>query len=162
MSKKDILVAGFPESGKTSFLAALWHIVHAEEVATLLRFGSLSGCDSKYLNEIAARWRNVVDQERNKVGTQRFVSMNLVGPRSETITLTIPDLSGEDYRELWENRHCDKRFVDIALASPNVLLFIHSDRITMPRWVVEDADLKRQMGLAAEDEIPIDWSCPLR
>jgi hypothetical protein len=158
MNSKEILVAGFPESGKTSFLAALWHIVNADEVNTVLRFASLSGCDSKYLNEIAARWRRVIDQERNKVGTHRFISMNLTGQNSEKVTLSIPDLSGEDYRELWEHRLCEKRLADLVKASSNVLLFIHSDRIVMPRWVVEDSEIKRQMGLPPEAEIPVEWS----
>ena len=33
MSKRTIVIIGLPESGKTTYLAALWHLITARDVA---------------------------------------------------------------------------------------------------------------------------------
>ena len=41
MTQQSIVVLGLPGSGKTTFLAALWHLVFSRETETKLRFDSL-------------------------------------------------------------------------------------------------------------------------
>jgi predicted ATPase len=74
-SEKSFVICGLPGSGKTTFLAALWHLVSSREIETKLKFGSLRSGDMTHLNEIAARWRSAKVQDRTKVGPAQLVSM---------------------------------------------------------------------------------------
>ncbi|MGP1667590.1 MAG: TRAFAC clade GTPase domain-containing protein, partial [Rhodanobacter sp.] len=58
MNERSIVIIGFPESGKTTFLAALWHLITERDVATELRFHTLRSGEASHLNAIAARWRD--------------------------------------------------------------------------------------------------------
>ena len=37
MAERSIVIIGLPESGKTTFLAALWHLITERDVDTVLR-----------------------------------------------------------------------------------------------------------------------------
>lgn len=72
MRRESIVIIGLPSSGKTTFLAALWHVVTAQaEAPTRLRFHTLRDGDATHLNQIAARWRDAVVQDRTAVGGSR-------------------------------------------------------------------------------------------
>ncbi len=53
MPERSVVIIGLPASGKTTFLAALWHLVTARDVDTVLRFGTLRVGDAAHLNAIA-------------------------------------------------------------------------------------------------------------
>jgi len=158
MTERSTVICGLPGSGKTTFLAALWHLITAREIDTALRFGSLRNGDSAHLNAIASRWRNAEAQERTAVGSLRLVSMNLVAGDDSPMRLTFPDLSGEAYRRMWEERDCDADVADVLIAGQGVILFIHADEIQAPLWVVDVTDLTRRMGLPVEEGQEIPWS----
>jgi hypothetical protein len=156
MIDKSIVVIGLPASGKTTFLAALWHLVTSRDVSTLLTFGGLKSGDATYLNQIAARWRDAKVQDRTVLGGSRLVSMNLVAPGNVAVRVTFPDLPGEAYRRMWEERDCDE---DVAqsLAAGGVLLFIHADTIQAPNWVVDEVELARKLGIDIGDNDVVSW-----
>jgi hypothetical protein len=155
--ERSIVICGLPESGKTTFLAALWHLVTARDLPTTLTFESLRDGDSSYLNEIASRWRSAKVQERTNLGPPTVVSMNLLDKAGTPLRLTFPDLSGESYRRMWEERECDRDVAAILKGRTGVLLFVHADRIQPPQWVVDLASLSRRLGLPVEPGKPIPW-----
>lgn len=56
MSDQEIMVLGFQASGKTTFAAALWHLVGSREInETALVMGKHNG-DFRYLDEISGAW----------------------------------------------------------------------------------------------------------
>ena len=57
MADKSIVVMGLPGSGKTTFLAALWHLICGREIDLKLKFVTLRAGNSKHLNDIASRCR---------------------------------------------------------------------------------------------------------
>jgi hypothetical protein len=155
--KRAIVICGLPESGKTTFLAALWHVVTAREISTKLRLHSLRDGDATHLNEIAARWRNARVQERTKAGRTKLVSMDLTDGSSSVMRLTFPDVSGESYRRMWEERECDKEMAHILSGDTGILLFVHGDRIDSPEWVTDVAALSTRMGLELPLVKPVPW-----
>lgn len=157
MADHAIVICGLPESGKTTFLAALWHLVTSREIDTTLRFGSLRNGDASHLNAIAARWRNAEVQDRTEVASNRVVSMNLVRGDGELVRVFFPDLSGEVYRRMWEDRDCDPDVADILCSGSAVLLFAHADRIQAPQWVVDEAALMEKLGLPVSNGQEIPW-----
>ncbi len=156
MSERLISVCGYPGSGKTTFLAALWHLVTARDLETVLRFDSLRDGDVSYLNAIANKWRQGWRQVRTPLTTEQLVSMNLIQADGATLRLTFPDTSGEAFQRAWEERDCDPRLVD-KLRGEGVLLFVHADEIKAPRWVVDDAALSRDLNLAPPSGEPVSW-----
>src|SRR5258708_2938371 len=57
------LMAGLPETGKTTFLAALWHVAKSHEVSGSMRLERREG-DQEYLNNIANAWSKCAELVR--------------------------------------------------------------------------------------------------
>lgn len=158
MTQQSIVVFGLPGSGKTTFLAALWHLVLSRETETKLRFDSLKSGNVKHLNAIAARWRNAQMQERTLLSGNQFVSINLVTDDSEAATVTFPDIAGESYRQMWEERECEKVVAE-TLMQGSVLLFVHADDIKRPLWIVDVAATARALDLPPDEAVqPVPWN----
>lgn len=95
MGERSTVIIGLPESGKTTFLAALWHLITSREIPTRLTFRDLRSGNITHLNEIATRWRAAKVQDRTETGGNHLVSMNLLDAKGLPITITFPDVAGE-------------------------------------------------------------------
>ena len=157
MMEKTIVILGLPGSGKTTFLAALWHLVMARDLNTALSFESLRSGDVSHLNALADRWRMAKRQGRTPGGSDRLVSMSLLDTAGAPLRLTFPDLSGEYCRRMWEERDCQTALADVLGAGGGILLFIHADEIVAPSWVVDEADLSRRLGLPVVEGQEVPW-----
>ena len=154
----DIVVLGLPGSGKTTFLAALWHLLTSDEVETRLSLVSLKAGESAHLNEIAALWRRAKVQERTLHAGDRTVTMSLRNGAASEFQLSFPDLAGESFQRMWEARECAPE-VAASLRSANVLLFIHADKIKAPGWIADDTeDVEALGGLPGEPGKPVPWN----
>jgi hypothetical protein len=156
MAERSIVIIGLPESGKTTFLAALWHLITARDVKTALRFHTLRRGEATHLNQIAARWRDAKIQDRTAVGGNRLVSMNLLNAADTAVRVTFPDVPGEAYRRMWEERDCEPEIAEILQAG-GVLLFVHADSIRPPKWVVDEVALSKALGLKVAEGQEIAW-----
>jgi hypothetical protein len=155
---RSIVICGFPESGKTTYLAALWHLITARAHQTALRFKSLRAGDSTHLNALAKRWRDGLTQVRTDIKTDQLVSMNLIDAKGQGLRLTVPDLSGESYRVMFEDRECSKSLADILTGGEGLLLFIHADRIRAPHLVIDVAAQSAALGTTIPDGQVASWS----
>lgn len=153
---QPISVIGFPGSGKTTFLAALWHLVQSRELPTRLSFGGLREGNFSHLNDIAARWRSALEQDRTQIAGMQMVAMDLRTETGGAVRLTFPDVPGEDFQRIWENREVDLSLADI-LSSGNVLLFLNGNRIDSPNWVHDEAELCRKMGVERRVGESVPW-----
>ncbi len=70
------LLIGLPATGKTTFLAALWHLVESAEIPEALRLVKLEG-DREYINGLTRRWMRCESLSRTPVSTETLVSMRL-------------------------------------------------------------------------------------
>ena len=137
MIEQSITICGFPESGKTTYLAALWHLVTARVEETALKFDSLRDGNSAHLNALATRWRDGLTQIRTEIPAQKLVSMNLRDCSDAVLRLTFPDLSGESYKVMFEDRECAPMVAEILGRGKGVLFFVHADKIRQPHLVVD-------------------------
>lgn len=127
----QLLITGLPETGKTTFLAALWHVIESEEVPGSLIVSEVHGIRD-YLNKIREDWLNCEALERTKIAVQKNVSFRLRDVQTgKVLELSMPDLSGETFRLQWESRQWTGEFEKLASESSGVLLFMH------PRTIVE-------------------------
>lgn len=157
MNERSVVAIGLPGSGKTTFLAALWHLITSREIETKLKFVTLRAGNAAHLNEIAALWRLAKSQERTSVSGDRMVSIALKADDRSAETISFPDVAGEVFRQMWEGRECDQQTTEL-LASPGVLFFIHSDKINAPGWVVDEARQSRELGIEIEPGQAVPWN----
>lgn len=153
---RSVVAIGLPSSGKTTYLAALWHLICDHELATKLGFHSLRSGDTKYLNAITKRWLNAKVQERTFISGSRLVSINLKDQSNSPLLLTFPDIAGETFSLMWEKRECDSKEAEY-LRNGGVLLFIHADNIKAPKWVVIETATAKELGIEIADNGSIPW-----
>ncbi len=124
-----LLLVGLRGSGKTSYLAALWHLVESGECPTALVCPKLQP-DREYLNGIRDRWLRLVQVGRTSLRTPATVSLHLAdAATSSNIALTVPDLSGELFRLQWATRKATIHYASFASECSGLVLFVHPDGV---------------------------------
>ena len=128
MTNQRHLILGYPESGKTTYLAALWHIIDAGLAGTSLVLEKTSG-DTEYLNKIVEAWLKCEEVPRTYISNEESVALHVrdTGTQS-TMVLTLPDFSGETFQEIFADRQCAEDFVENVNDTRGVLFFINADR----------------------------------
>lgn len=108
LALSSVSVIGLPGSGKTTFLAALWHMVREDGAVTVLRFDSMSQGNFEHLNALAKRWRMGNIQLRTQQGGMKKVVMRLKDAADRSTEVTFPDVPGEEFSRMWEDREVDE------------------------------------------------------
>jgi len=132
------LMIGLPGTGKTTFLAALWHVIRNHDaVPGALRLAGVRG-DRTYLNRIEQQWLACLPIERTNVAGQA-VTIRIEHPaHRQAFELSIPDVSGEMYEVVqWGQRECPPDYADLAGSSSGALLFLHPDATKETDSIVE-------------------------
>ena len=153
MVDESVVVLGLPASGKTTYLAALRYSLTSLKVQSKYTLVKLLAGNGEYLTSIAARWASAQRQERTQQESGRTVSISLRGQGRPDFTLSFPDLAGETFARMWENREISPSAVDLVKAK-GVLLFIHSDTIRHPGWIADD----EEAGMPPEGDAPRPWA----
>ena len=121
-------IIGLPRSGKTTFLAALWHLIEADEVDTHLVLDKLEG-DSRYLNSISSAWRECKPVTRTSQGGEVGVKIHAKFSSTEQrIILGFPDLSGESFERQFATRQVRPEYVDGFSQDGGVIVFVSANR----------------------------------
>lgn len=153
----DVVIIGLPESGKTTLLAAIWHMVREAGSVTALRFDGLSQGNYEHLSGLAKRWRAGKRQQRTQTSGTKVVSMRLRTKQGRSVEVSFPDVPGEDFSGMWEKREVDEVMVG-TLKSPSVVLTVNGDTIRFPAWIVEQMEIAKGAGLGLDETDTVDWS----
>lgn len=136
-SVSKLLAIGLPETGKTTFLAALWHVAESEEVPGSLRLQRISD-DAKHLNNIKNEWLARQRVVRTYLGMEQPASFWFVDEKLGAIgELMFPDLSGESFEIAWAKRQWTKKYDDAAADADSLLLFIHPATVKEPYTIAD-------------------------
>ena len=127
----SIVVCGLPGSGKTTYLAALWHLVQSQEVETILCLDSLAFGDYEYVNGIRGTWQRGRNQTRT-VGAAQQVGLDLKSRDGRSARLIFLDHSGETFDRLWETRSISKDVADQLAERNSAALFVRSTGLKTP------------------------------
>ena len=141
---KSVLVCGLPGSGKTTYLAALWHLVQSDEVETSLALQSLAYGEYEYVNTIRGRWQRGRKQIRT-VGAAREVGLDLESGDGRSGRLMFLDHSGETFDQIWELRSCSRAVAEQLRDRSGAALFVRSEGIKAPVPLSELLQLEREM-----------------
>jgi hypothetical protein len=149
-NSKRYLVFGLSGAGKSTFAAALWHLVDSHEVPTVLAKGKHSG-NFRYLEKIAKRWCDGWKLERTKSEEVEDVSINLLHEESGAdFSLEFRDIAGESLETAFTTRYCDPEFVQLVKNADGMLLFVSADR------KMDDATILDVRARTGEDGEPED------
>jgi GTPase SAR1 family protein len=123
------LMLGLRGSGKTTFLAALWHFIESGEIDDRLSIPSLQP-DRDYLNNARNSWLALKPVGRTSMRSTNNVSLTLVDKKlNAKIDMSLPDLSGESFRLQWVTRKAPKTYVEFAQGCDGVFLFVHPNEV---------------------------------
>lgn len=127
--QKNILMAGFPGTGKSTFLAAFWQLVETQSdiVDGSLRLYNKAPPERAYLNAIRDEWANYKPITRNKSDEIKEAYMLLSDGGKSAIRLSFPDTSGEIYIAIVENRTWGSQYHRLISAADRLILFINED-----------------------------------
>jgi|SRR5882724_2499614 len=120
-----LLFVGLPGSGKTTYLAALWHLMEAVEIPSSLSAESLQP-DRTYLNRIRDNWLSFDEVGRTSLRDPETVNLVLRESRTlRRVDVTLPDLSGESFQLQWTNRYATREYNEYVKDCTGILLFVH-------------------------------------
>ena len=142
------LLVGLPASGKTTFVAALWHVIVSRDVDGALALEVLDA-PVDHLNELVDRWLRFEEANRTSSSAEHISAIKIRPSGEELITeIVVPDLAGESIQRSLVDRQWPADFSEFVRASTGVLLFVHPGMIREP-WSITDA-----MDVAGEETRP--------
>lgn len=151
-------ILGLPRSGKTTFLAALWHLIDAGEVKTKLVLDRLVG-DHAYLNSIVDAWRRCEEVPRTSMAAEESVSIHVHEPATgKKVILAFPDLSGESFERQFAARTCKPEYVAAYEREGGIVLFVNADRGTDGMTVLDLRPALAGEGPEQGQTATEDWS----
>lgn len=121
-------IIGMQGAGKTTYLAALWHLVNSNETPTGLVLDRLVG-DANYLNEMVESWQKCEKVRRTSAAEDHPIVIYLKQRATGlSVALNFTDLSGEKFEHQFSGRYCSPEYVEEVNGSGGLLLFVNADR----------------------------------
>jgi len=118
--RNSLLLAGLPASGKTTFLAALWHVVHSREIESSMQLGQHFDGPRAYIMGRHQEWLGYTKVRHTRVTESvEKIQLSLEDPKSgEAVRLLIPDIGGETYSTQLMHRRYTHEFWLLARNRP--------------------------------------------
>jgi hypothetical protein len=150
--RKSIMLMGLPFAGKTTFLAALYHVALERDVPRALVLERFNDGDRKYIEHIRSQWGECLATGRtHPEGETHRVNLTLRNQESNAITsLSVPDLSGELFRVQVDNRFRSIKLKQEIANSLGFLIFINPSKIRDPMALLPSDRARRLAGLGAD------------
>lgn len=130
-SEKNCFIMGFPSAGKTTYLAALWHLLFNGDITQASPYKISSMGDAHYLTQISTTWVNVQPINRTLLEDQKE-SLVINVERKEDgqkLKLILPDLSGETFSNIYEKKKISDSLYSAIQTADTVLLFVNVETI---------------------------------
>ena len=154
--ESNYLMLGLKGSGKTTFLAALWHYLESAEVDDSLRLPRLQPYRD-YLNSIRSTWLSLGPANRTSLRASNTATLSLEHKKTGCqFDIVLPDLSGESFRLQWATRRATTSFSDFASKCSGVFLFVHPSSFQRTHAIKPlEADSNDPTTEGHEDPIPL-------
>jgi hypothetical protein len=149
----DILTLGLPESGKSTYLGALYYLLRKRADERLQLASDPKERD--YLQELENHWLRFRAFERSTHPGAREIQLDLRGPSTGEVSLSIPDISGESYNHLWEDGIWSTSVRELAASADGIMLFLRPAKLKVPELI--DVSLPPQ----EDGSQPVDWKAEM-
>jgi hypothetical protein len=130
--ENKFMFVGLPQSGKSSYIAALWHVVVSGELPESMTVTSLPEY-REYLNTLRTCWLSCKKIERNKGEVFNDVFLNIRdNAKGKDAKLIFPDVAGEMFRSQFSTRKITVEYANRVKESDGLIVFISPGDITKP------------------------------
>jgi hypothetical protein len=150
VNETNLLFAGMPHTGKSTYLALLNLAITSAQRCSL-RIGNFKD-DREYINRLATNLFACEEMERTEVGQSRGLSLSVLDHDGNASLLAIPDLSGETWLELLSERTWRASLQQQVEASTGLCLFVHAVDFEFATTIAE-AD---RAAIALGEDVPGD------
>ena len=123
MRSGEILMAGIPHAGKTSYLALVYLAIMKGRSATIT-LGGYSD-DREYLNDLVGRLFRCEVAKHTETGRTDGLSLSVDLPNGDAALLVIPDLSGETWLEALVDRTWTAELRDRVAETTGACVFVN-------------------------------------
>jgi len=163
MIEQKILISGLPDSGKTTFIAALWYFIFNGSIKDDYSADTLADSELEYLNTICGNWAACEKVIRTNQATLEDVTINMVhNSTGKRISLNVPDIRGEQFNRQFEFRQWAEDFENVLDGVGGLLLFVDPrDTKNCPRLIHKENQLYRIFGETSPEKSPdeaVTWS----
>lgn len=135
MTENNYVLIGLPQSGKSTFIAALWYVIESKELENSLIIEGMPE-EREYLNNLRDTWLSFKDFERTKVDNKHQITLRVTNESNSNISvLKFPDVSGEMYKIQFENRKLDLKYLELIQSANGIILFINPDHMLAPQLI---------------------------
>ncbi|MDO9184475.1 MAG: hypothetical protein Q7W13_00575 [Bacteroidia bacterium] len=145
MSETRILISGLPSTGKTTFIAALWNYINSDVDDKSLTLDTLAGSEHEYLNSIANDWLAYKDPSRSLQNTnfERVIMPLKKTATGEAITIEIPDVAGEKFRDHFDLREWPFEFDKLLDNLSGIVVFVNPlHKNNLPQFIADVQEIE--------------------
>ena len=159
---RSCFIMGFPEAGKTTYLAALSALLQEEGIEKKLRWPRYCE-DSSHLTQLALTWFEGTNVPRTPIdGEMKKLPLHLEDTDGNQYRIYVPDISGESFQNLYDLRRAEPEMVELFQNCDGILLFIHPGKIIEPHLISEVPDSLRLGSTETPiEDIPTPSAIPL-
>ncbi|QIT30728.1 TRAFAC clade GTPase domain-containing protein [Raoultella terrigena] len=150
-------IIGMPGSGKTTYLAALWHLLTSNEVNSKFILNRLVG-NRVYLDKIADLWQKCEEVPRTSLAAETKVSIDVKESHTgKNALLNFPEFSGESFELQIASRKCKKDYVEGLNGDGGILLFVTADKITDGLSIRDVAPVNQSQNITEVTDEHTEW-----
>ena len=112
--------------------------------------------DSNYLYMLERSWLEASEIERTSIGNENYeITLLLEDSYGNDIHLSFPDLSGETFQRIYDNRKIAPKIYEQITASDAIALFIKIDNINEPDLISElSGEFRQETNTPKDERIP--------
>ncbi len=125
------LIVGLPASGKSTFIAAFWHVLTSEHVQGSLKLEVLDA-PFEYLNNLSSRWRKFEELPRTSSDAENASTIKVRSSdadKQSSFDVVLPDLAGESIQRALVDRQWPAKLDSLVDRATGVLLFVHAGNV---------------------------------
>lgn len=139
---RHCLFMGLPNSGKSTFIGALWHILQSREIPSSLMIEAEPE-NREYLNKLREAWLKFEPPGRTTAQYKPLEFQIKQDGKEGGFVFNFPDVSGELYESQFEHRSLSTDYHKLVTSCSGVLLFINPDYVRAPNLITDVDDIEK-------------------
>lgn len=146
----NILIAGLPNAGKTTYIAALNGAIQTGGDFSLSYAGKTS--ELQYVNKVTRQWLEGKVVDHSTDDEPKYINWPLKNRNEDVINITIPDMKGEMYQDIINNDF-NEGLAEFCKGASGIFFFINDivkpvlkDHVRNIVSTDDDANVNQQEG----------------
>jgi GTPase SAR1 family protein len=135
---KRCLFMGLPNSGKSTFIGALWHVLVSKEIDSLYTI-DVEPENRAYLNSLRDAWSEFRSPMRTAdIGLSNIITIKVEEKASHRkFDLAFPDASGEYYESQFAFRKLSSEYLELVESMNGMVIFVNPDFVISSNLITD-------------------------